>query len=211
MTISAFPDFHPHIVGIGGTSRPGSSTEQAVRLALAAAQARGASTCFLGGADLSFTMYAPHLPERGPEALRLVRELKAADGVILASPGYHGGVSGLVKNALDYLEDLRADEAPYLDGRAVGLIVTAAGWQATGTTLNALRSIVHALRGWPTPFGVTINTTEKIFAADGICLDQRVARQLAALADQVIEFAMQREAVRTLRALAAGHTGPVAA
>ena len=72
-------------------------------------------------------MYAPHLPERSPPAQRLVEELRAAHGVILGSPGYHGGVSGLMKNALDHIEDLRAAETPYLEGRAVGCIVTAAG------------------------------------------------------------------------------------
>ena len=37
-----------------------------------------------------------------------------ADGLLVASPGYHGGISGMMKNALDYVEDLRADERVYL-------------------------------------------------------------------------------------------------
>ena len=45
--------------------------------------------------------------------------------VVIASPGYHGTVSGLVKNSLDYLEVLREDDRPYLDGRAVGVIAVA--------------------------------------------------------------------------------------
>ena len=60
-----------------------------------------------------------------------------------------------MKNAIDLLEDLRGDSRVYLDGRAVGCIVTAAGWQGCNTTLGAMRGIVHALRGWPTPLGVT--------------------------------------------------------
>ncbi len=79
---------------------------------------------------------------------------------MICSPGYHGGVSGLVKNAIDWVEELREDERPYFDGRAVGLIVVADGWQATVTTLTSLRSIVHALRGWPTPLGVAINAAD---------------------------------------------------
>ena len=47
---------------------------------------------------------------------------------------------------------------PYLADMPVGLIATAYGWQATGLTIAALRSIVHALRGWPTPFAAAINT-----------------------------------------------------
>jgi FMN reductase len=98
-------------------------------------------------------------------------------------------VSGLVKNALDLLEDLREDERSYLDGRAVGCIVTAAGWQTCGSTLAALRSIVHALRGWPTPLGATLNTTEPIFDASGACIDPKALAQLATVAQQVVGFA----------------------
>ena len=140
-------------------------------------------------------MYAPHLPERSAQAQRLVKEVGGAHGVILGSPGYHGGVSGLMKNALDHIEDLRTAPTAYLEGRAVGCIVTAAGWQATGTTLAALRSIVHALRGWPTPLGVTINTAEAVFSAAGECLDLKVQDQLQLVAAQVVTFARQREAL----------------
>ncbi len=93
---------------------------------------------------------------------------------MLVSPGYHGTVSGLVKNALDYIEDLRDDPRPYLDGRAVGCVATASGWQAAVTTLTSLRSIVHALRGWPTPLGAAVNSAQVEFTADGGCTDEKV-------------------------------------
>jgi NAD(P)H-dependent FMN reductase len=41
--------------------------------------------------------------DRPPAALRLLSALRRADGLIIATPTYHGGVSGLLKNALDYL------------------------------------------------------------------------------------------------------------
>ena len=91
------------------------------------------------------------------DAAEMIAAIRAADGLILASPGYHGSISGIVKNAIDYLEETARDARPYLDGLPVGLIVTAAGWQATGSTLATMRSIVHALRGWPTPLGAAIN------------------------------------------------------
>ena len=109
--------------------------------------------------------------------LALVDAVRAADGVIIASPGYHGSISGLVKNGLDGLEDLRDDVRPYLDGRAVGLIVAADGAQAAGATLSTLRNIVHALRGWPTPLGVVLTGGE----AD--------AERLSLMVGQVVGFA----------------------
>jgi FMN reductase len=188
----------PLIVGLGGTTRPGSSTEQALRFALAAAAALGAATELIAGPALVLPMFAPESPQRTPEAQHLVSLLRRADGVILASPGYHGSISGLLKNALDYTEDMRGDARSYFDGRAIGCIVSAAGWQAVGSTLAAMRSIAHALRGWPTPLGVGINSTVKCFApdADGAwgCLDDAVAGQLRMMAGQVVAFAEMRHA-----------------
>ncbi|ATE78243.1 MULTISPECIES: NADPH-dependent FMN reductase [Pseudomonas] len=177
----------PLIVGLGGTTRDGSSSERAMQTCLQQAEALGARTRFFGGADLRLPMYDPTDPERTDAARELVEALRECDGVIIASPGYHGSVSGLVKNALDYTEDLRDDRRVYLDARPVGLITCALGDQATGSTLSALRAIVHALRGWPTSLGVTINTSRKVFDAQGECVDDGVRGMLKLLARQVVE------------------------
>lgn len=178
----------PFIVGIGGTTRPGSSTESALRATLRHAEELGAETQLFGGEALAaLAGYSPEQADRTDGQRALVEAVRRADAVVFASPGYHGGVSGLVKNAIDLLEDLRADERVYLDGMPVGCIVTAAGWQGCNTTLAAMRSIVHALRGWPTPLGVTLNTAGvKLFDGDGQCLDQQVSGSLRVLAEQVV-------------------------
>lgn len=179
----------PFIVGIGGTAAKGSSTEQALTLALSAAQAAGGRTqLFSGEALLALPHYVPGSIARNGEGQELIEAVRAADGLIIASPGYHGTISGLVKNAIDYFEEMAKDERVYLDGLPVGLIATAYGWQATGGTLGALRSIVHALRGWPTPMGAAINASGKIFS-DGICEDQAAINQLELVGHQVVEFA----------------------
>jgi len=182
----------PLIVGIGGTTRAASSTDRALRMALEAAEKAGARTRIFDGSFLAkLPHFSPEGCERSEEQRQLVDAVRGADGLIVASPGYHGGVSGLVKNALDLLEDLREDKRPYLDGRAVGCIATAAGWQAAASTLAALRSIVHALRGWPTPLGAALNTSEKIFNQSGECGDEKVSLQLATVGRQVAEFVLR--------------------
>jgi FMN reductase len=181
----------PYIVGLGGTIRVGSSTEKALALALKAVAGQGAETLLMCGSDIDLPAYAPGAVATA-KAMRLATELRRADGVILGTPGYHGGISGLVKNALDYTEELRSDRRPYLDGRPVGCVVTAAGEQGAVTTLGALRSVVHALRGWPTPLGVTIVTSDQIFDAAGNCLSPRIEQQLQILAQQVLDFALSQ-------------------
>jgi FMN reductase len=178
------------IVGIGGTTKAGSSTEKALMACLLAAERLGTEVQLIPGAALaSLPLYSPEETLRTPEQVRFVDAVRQADGLILATPAYHAGMSGLLKNAIDLLEDLREEPRPYLDGRAVGCIVTAYGWQGAGTTLTSVRTIVHALRGWPTPLGVTLNTAIPLFDAAGLCVDQRIQTQFEMLAQQVVSFA----------------------
>jgi FMN reductase len=180
----------PLIVGIGGTVRSPSSSERVLTAALAAAEAAGARTQMFGGEILSrLPIYNPADPGEPPERSALVEAVRNADGVIVATPGYHGSLSGLIKNALDSLEPLSGADRPYLDGRAVGCIVVADGWQACGSALASLRSIVHALRGWPTPLGATINSATKPFDEAGALTDPRDIWQVETVAQQVVAFA----------------------
>lgn len=173
------------IVAIGGTVRPESSTHWALHGAVEAARAEGAEvTVFDGDYLLGLPFYGGPGHSAGDGA-GLVDAVRRADGVILATPGYHGTMSGLVKNAIDYLEDLSKDARPYLDGRAVGLIATAYGHQAAMTSLLSLRTIVHALRGWPTPFGAAVRTRNGLFSSEGACGDPSIAAQLALVGQQV--------------------------
>lgn len=146
---------------------------------------------FDGPALAALPHFNPENPERSAGQQELVQAVRDADALVIASPGYHGGVSGLVKNAIDLLEDTRSDARVYFDGMPVGLIVSAAGWQAGGVTLAALRGIVHAMRGWPTPVGIAINSIEqKPFAADGSLVDSGIAGSISMQTQHLMDFAL---------------------
>jgi FMN reductase len=179
----------PLVVGLGGTLRANSSTERALRHCLAAVERRGGRTQLYCGEDIDLPMYRPHELARTPKAAELVNALRAADAVVVSSPGYHGGVSGLVKNALDYIEDLRDEPRVYLDNTPWGCITCAYGWQAAVGTLSQLRGIGHALRAWPTPLGVAINSADPIWDETGELTDPAVRNQLDLLAEQLLTFA----------------------
>jgi len=181
-------DHHPSIVGLGGTTRTSSTSERALRSCLAAAAQFGARTEIFTAAALDLPYYGAAGCCDHPKAVRLIAALRNADAVILSSPAYHGGLSGLLKNALDYIEELRFDPRPYLDMRAVGCIVCANGPQAIGTSLTSMRSIVHALRGWPTPLGVGINTSVVSVDEAGICSAPEINVQIRTLARQIVDF-----------------------
>lgn len=177
------------IVAIGGTVYPGSTTEMALRYAARPSVEVGAEVTVFGGEYLGALPHyrgTGHAADTGTELVEAVRQ---ADGLVIAAPGYHGTISGLVKNALDYLEDLAKDERPYLHERPVGLIATAYGDQAAMGTLLTMRGIVHALRGWPTPMGATVRTYSGLFSPEGECLDDRARLQLQLVGEQVISAA----------------------
>jgi FMN reductase len=178
------------VVGIGGTIGSVSSTERALRIALGAVERDGYRTMLFGGAAMAaLPLYDPRAAARTAEETAFVEAVRGASGLLIASPGYHGSISGVVKNALDLLEETARDARPYLADMPVGLIATAYGWQATGSTIAALRSIVHALRGWPTPFAAAVNSAVCKFDDAGGASDPEVVRQLMLVGHQVARFA----------------------
>ena len=175
----------PFIVGIGGTTRTGSSSEQALAMALGYAREKGAETKMYGGRELLLPMYDPDPGAMTDAGRHLIEDLRKADGIILCSPCYHGGVSGLVKNAIDYTEEMRADPRVYFDGRAIGSIGVGFGYQGPAGVVQQLRQIGHALRGWNVPLGVAINSAVVKFK-DGQCSEPAIAGQIEIMAGQVV-------------------------
>lgn len=183
------------IVGIGGTFRSDSSTEQALRIALTSAESEGCETELIGASVLSLLpIYSFGAADRSAEASALLSAVRQSDGLLMASPGYHGTVSGMVKNAIDFLEELAGDDPPYLTNKPVGCVTTADGAQAASGTLTTLRSIVHSLRGFPTPYGAAITLRPGMFE-DGRCFDPRVGEDLALVGQQVASM-VRRDPVR---------------
>ncbi|MDT4962432.1 MAG: reductase, partial [Pseudonocardiales bacterium] len=99
------PDGAALIVGIGGSTSAASVTNLLLRACLDAAAARGARTVAFTGDELAeLPIFDANVDIAAPAAAALVAAVRDADAVIIATPGYHGGMSGLVKNAIDHLE-----------------------------------------------------------------------------------------------------------
>jgi FMN reductase len=82
----------------------------------------------------------------------------------------------------------------YLDGMAVGCIAVSYGWQATVSTLHQLRQVAHAVRGWPTPMGASVNAMVTKLDHDGQSEDTQAIAQLELVGQQVAEFTRMRQA-----------------
>jgi FMN reductase len=182
------------LVLLGGSLRAGSVSEAVLRVCAEYAVGHGARPTLFTAADLDLPLYRPGRCPQPAVAHRLIESLRRADGLVVVTPTYHGGMSGLVKNALDYTEELAGDRPAYLDGKVVGAVAVGSSEHGTATAVAALRTTVQSLRGWVAPMAVGVNaaelsTLDGSAAAAALRADGRLARRLGILLGQVTTFA----------------------
>jgi FMN reductase len=169
------------IVGIGGSLRPDSSSYQVLAVAIQRVQALGASTEILDlrEMDLPFCDGGEDYPGY-PDVIRLRETVQEADGLILATPEYHGSVSGVLKNALDLMS------FDQLSGKVTGLI-SVLGGQSNSNALNDLRVIMRWVHGWVIPEQIAIGQSWKAFGEDGKLLDEKLSQRFDQFAVSLVE------------------------
>ncbi|MGW4079952.1 NADPH-dependent FMN reductase [Streptomyces asiaticus] len=172
------------ILGIGGSMRPGSTSQVLLRRALATLAADGCETELLDLRALQLPFCNgdkkepwPHFPD----VRRLREAVRAADGVILAGPEYHGTVGGALKNAVDLLD------FEHIEGKALGALV-ALGGRSNSNALNDLRLIARWLRAWMVPQQVAVPQARRALI-DGEPVDVEVAARVDELARAVARAA----------------------
>ncbi len=169
------------IVGISGSLRPDSTSFQALRVAAQRVEALGAEVEILDLRQLNLPFcdggddYSAY-----PDVARLSQTVKAADGLILATPEYHGSVSGVLKNALDLMG------FEELSGKVSGLI-SVLGGQSNSNALNDLRIILRWVHGWVIPEQIAVGQSWKAFGEDGKLLDEKLSQRFDDFAQSLVE------------------------
>ncbi|MEA5617865.1 NADPH-dependent FMN reductase [Cronbergia sp. UHCC 0137] len=169
------------IVGIGGSLRSNSYTQIALKVAVQRVEAVGAEVEILDLREmqLPFCNGAKEYPEY-PDVQRLRDTVRNADGLILATPEYHGAVSGVLKNTLDLMS---FDE---LSGKVTGLI-SVLGGQFNSNALNNLRLIVRAVHGWVIPEQIAIGQVWSAFNPEGKLLDEKLSQRFDQFAQSLVD------------------------
>lgn len=169
------------IVGIGGSLRPGSYTYQALNQAVQRVAALGAEVEVLDlrTMNLPFSNGDDNYPDY-PDVEQLQNAVKQADGLILATPEYHGSISGVLKNTLDLLS------FEHLDGKVIGAI-SVLGGQSNSNALNHLRLIIRWVHGWVIPEQIAVGQAWKAFSSDGKIQDQKLAQRFDEFAQSLVE------------------------
>jgi NAD(P)H-dependent FMN reductase len=173
------------IAGICGSLREGSYTRMALSTALeAAAEANTVTELIdLAGYDLPLVTSKTGPEQAAPGVMRLRANVKAADGIILATPEYHGSFSGVLKNALDLMG---FDE---FEGKMIGLVGISGGRMGAFDALNSLRNIGRALHAWVVPAQASVPEAWKAFDASGHTAVPETKQRLREVGEQVARFA----------------------
>ena len=157
----------------------------ALRVALEGARQDGAETQLLDLSEYDLPLVTSKTgPEQSaPGVVRLRSELKAADGIILGTPEYHGGFSGVIKNALDLMG------FEEFEGKMLGLIGVSGGRMGAFDALNSLRNVGRALHAWVVPEQASLPEAWKLFDGEGQPKSAEVAKRLHEVGQQVSRFA----------------------
>ena len=176
-----------YLVGIGGTMRLNSYTRAATQTALRIASEHGAQTEMLDLRELNLPMFVPdfaakdYLPEHQVSINKLLDACRKATAFLWCSPCYHGTVSGIFKNAIDFLELLSDDDPPYITGKCVGLMAV-----NDSKTFSAMSNSVHEVRAWLAPTHIML--TKKDFDADLTLTSESSLRRMARLVQELMSF-----------------------
>ncbi len=160
------------ILGVSGSLRDGSFSRRALELTLEAVPKPGAETRLLDLSRSDLPMYRPG----GSVPADVVREVGEAvtwaDAFLLATPDYHGSMSGAMKNFLDYHWEEFA-------GKLFGYIC--ASHEKGLTAMDQMRTAVRQCYGWSLPYGVSVHG-EHDFDHAGAVINARVAGRFRMLA-----------------------------
>ena len=90
---------------------------------------------------------------------------------LLSSPEYHGCMSGVMKNQLDWIY------SKHVGGKAFALMSTLGG-QSNSNTLNQMRIAVRWIHGWAIPEQIAVPNIKEAFNDDGMLNDEKLTERL---------------------------------
>ena len=169
------------VVGIIGSLRTDSYSALALQEAIKRVEDLGAEAEILDLREMTlpFCDGGSEYPDYADvEVLR--DKVKTADGLILATPEYHGSVSGVLKNALDLMS------FEHLSGKVAGLI-SVLGGQSNSNALNDLRIIVRWVHGWVIPEQIAVGQAWQAFDSEGKIKDEKLSQRFDGFAKSLVD------------------------
>jgi FMN reductase len=188
------PDPHSpiKITGICGSLSANGATKRALKIALDGAAELGAEVSLLELRDLDLVTFGSVAASEYPaDVVSLREQIRESQGIILATPEYHGSISGVLKNMLDLMniEDFET--------KIIGLVGVAGGHTGAINSLNTMKTICRNLHCWVLPQDVSIANSAAAFGEDGSVTDPALQERLLNVGRQAMKFtSLQQEVQR---------------
>src|ERR1700732_2642467 len=167
-----------HVLGVSGSLHENSRSALVLELFLRHAAERGAQTRLLDLRAVELPLCPP--PPEPPSAAEehMFQDVLWAESVVLASPDYHGSMSGALKNFLDYNWEECA-------GKLFGYICSS--HEKGLTVMDQMRTVVRQCYGWSMPYGVAFDGRAD-FGAGTTLQNPRVEQRLKMMARDLVVY-----------------------
>jgi FMN reductase len=165
-----------NILGVSGSTRPTSYSLRTLKMALDDVKKYGAQVQILELGKTVLPLYDPNR-KLSKEIEYAAEAVGWADAFILASPDYHGSMSGTMKNFLDYFYEEFA-------GKLFGYIV--ASHEKGLTVMEQMRTAVRQCYGWSMPYGISINGEQDF--ENGEMANARLAKRLQMMSRDLVVY-----------------------
>ncbi|MFH1573241.1 MAG: NAD(P)H-dependent oxidoreductase [Acidobacteriota bacterium] len=169
------------IVVIQGSVRPGNFTGKAAALLIDELRKAEVHVQAIDPAELNLPPPGLDAGASGPKALR--KTVGEATGVIFATPEYHGSFSSVIKLIIENL-----GFPSVLAGKPVALMGVAAGRIGAIKSLEHLRGVCSHVGALVLPSLVSVANVQKVFDAEGRCLDPAVENQIRGVATGLPDY-----------------------
>ena len=167
------------IMGISGSYDNDSANSRLIELLFQRCNVLGAETYVWDNK----TKPLPIVGEEGSWDSINVKEFQelasSVDAFVLSSPEFHGTMSGVMKNSLDWLY------SKHTSGKVFGLISTLGG-QSSNNTLNHMRIAARWIHGWVAPEQIVVPHIKDAFNRDGSLVDHSINERLTKMAESIV-------------------------
>jgi FMN reductase len=175
-----------NVLGVAGSMRQESYSTLGLRMVLEEAKKYYSESYLLELRDITLPLYDPSGPSSNDPSFnssnnvleKITTALKWADALVLATPDYHGSMSGTLKNFLDYFwEDFA--------GKTFGYVI--ASHEKGLTVADQMRTAVRQCYGWSMPYNISING-EKDFDSKGNLVNSALVKRIKMLARDLVIY-----------------------
>ena len=182
------------ILAFAGSTRTDSYNKKLVRVAAAHARAAGGDVTEIDLRDLPLPLFDEDLEAAEgphPNGRRLKELFLGHDGLLISAPEYNSSISGVLKNAIDWISRPVKGEKDLVafDGKVVGLMAASPSWRGGLRGLVHVRSILGNIGCIVLPQQVTVAKAHEAFAGDGSLVDAKQDASVKQLAAAVVDTA----------------------